>query len=352
MANADRFYIGANDEHGQAPPTAGKRTPIMPYIGRSFYENEFNRPAKYEFLIACHGCGFNVYDVKPELNDLSIPSRVARINRQGLTLLVTFAYNAASDPSVFSEANGFTVYCSDENRFAASSRLLSYDISAGLGRELSHRNRGVMILREIGVLRSVNCPSSLCECGYMTNFDEAKLMMDPDFRRKCGIGACKGVCEDLDVRYSTEPYSALPLLRRGARGNGVKLLQCYLNLYGEELEVDGSFGAETQAAVLQFQTENGLVADGIVGQNTWQRLTLSGPKPTLRLGSRGVFVRYLQQKLLSKLYPVGNIDGVFGSKTQSAVIAFQTDNALTPDGIVGRNTWEKVSIIGGGRSLF
>ena len=43
MALASSFLIAANDEHGLNPPTAGKRTPIMPYINRSFYENEFNR---------------------------------------------------------------------------------------------------------------------------------------------------------------------------------------------------------------------------------------------------------------------------------------------------------------------
>ena len=41
MALASNFLIAANDEHGLNPPTAGKRTPIMPYINRSFYENEF-----------------------------------------------------------------------------------------------------------------------------------------------------------------------------------------------------------------------------------------------------------------------------------------------------------------------
>lgn len=30
MANASDYYIGANDEHGLNPPTAGKRTPVMP----------------------------------------------------------------------------------------------------------------------------------------------------------------------------------------------------------------------------------------------------------------------------------------------------------------------------------
>ena len=53
MAIASDFLIGANDEHGLNPPTVGKRTPIINYIGRSFYENEFNRRAKNAFIEAC-----------------------------------------------------------------------------------------------------------------------------------------------------------------------------------------------------------------------------------------------------------------------------------------------------------
>ena len=57
MAEARNFLIGANDEHGLNPPTAGKRTPVISYIGRSFYENEFNREAKLAFILACLRCG-------------------------------------------------------------------------------------------------------------------------------------------------------------------------------------------------------------------------------------------------------------------------------------------------------
>ena len=42
MAN-DRYYVGANDEHGVDPPTPGKRTPVLPGLGRQIYENEVNR---------------------------------------------------------------------------------------------------------------------------------------------------------------------------------------------------------------------------------------------------------------------------------------------------------------------
>lgn len=352
MANASNFYIGGNDEHGQNPPTVGKRTPVMPYVNRSFYENEFNRPAKYNFLIACLRTGFNVYDIKPEITDVSISQRVIRANRQNLSGIVTFAYNAADSESVFTSANGYKIFYSRENRYATTSRLLAYDVSSGLSEEIDTRNLGVGTLTEVGMLRSVNCPAVIAECGFMTNFNEAKLMMDPDFQRKCGDGAGIGVSNYFDVAYvDMVEYTQLPTLRRGNRGNGVKFLQCYLNLYGNALSVDGVFGASTQTAVEKFQRDNGLSADGIVGRNTWRVLLMQNELPLLRQGSRGVYVRYLQQKLLSKLYAVGTVDGIFGANTTTAVKQFQHENGLTPDGIVGQLTWTKLTPIGGGRPM-
>lgn len=352
MANPRSFYIGGNDEHGLNPPTAGKRTPVMPYLNRSFYENEFNRPAKYYFLIACLRCGFNVYDVKPEFRDISISQRVTRVNRQRLSLLLTYAYNASSNPTQFSATSGHKVYYSRENAFSNSSRLFAFDVSEGLSEELPTNNLGVGTLTEIGMLRSVNCPSALAECGFMTNLNEAKLMVDPDFQRLCGDGGCIGVCNNLDVNYEPDvDYAEMPTVRLGSRGNTVQFLQCYLNLYGAELSVDGQFGQGTQNAVIKFQRDNGLTADGIVGRNTWRKLLMQdATMPVLKRGSRGVYVRYLQQKLLSKLYPVGEIDGIFGAGTAEAVRQFQSENGLVADGIVGALTWAKITPLGGGRT--
>ena len=66
---------------------------------------------------------------------------------------------------------------------------------------------------------------------------------------------------------------SLPTLRRGSQGENVKYLQNLLNyIYGQNLKVDGIFGAATEASVKRFQKEENLVVDGIVGPKTWQRL--------------------------------------------------------------------------------
>lgn len=62
------------------------------------------------------------------------------------------------------------------------------------------------------------------------------------------------------------------------------------------------------------------------------------PTATLQKGSSGPDVTTLQQKLKALGFDVGTIDGDFGAKTEQAVIAFQTKNGLTPDGVVGPQT--------------
>ncbi len=344
------YYIGANDEHGQNPFTPGKRTPTLPYLNRPFYENEFNRPAKNKFIEACLRCGFAVYDVKPELTDTSISTRVARINRQNLTLLVTFGYNAFGSGNTFNSAQGITTFYSPRGNFRTRSRALAEELYEQLVNGTGQRGRGVENLTDVGVLESVNCVSALVEPGFMTNLSEAKLMVDPDYQTEAGEECCRGVCQFLGVNYVTRDIGNYPTIRYGSQGNFVYLLQFMLRQNGYNLTVDGIFGNGTLSALIDFQNKNNLTSDGIAGQNTWRTLLVLPPRPTLREGSRGVYVRYLQQKLTSKLYPLGNADGIFGGNTKNAVVEFQQENGLTPDGIVGPRTWEIVSRIGGGRT--
>ena len=65
----------------------------------------------------------------------------------------------------------------------------------------------------------------------------------------------------------------LPLLRRGSRGDRVRLAQQKLNEAGATLGVDGIFGRLTRAATVDFQTERGLQKiDGLIGPETWSAL--------------------------------------------------------------------------------
>jgi putative chitinase len=67
------------------------------------------------------------------------------------------------------------------------------------------------------------------------------------------------------------------LLKKGDNNENVKLLQSKLGV-----DPVGNFGPATEAAVKAFQTKNGLIADGIVGDGTWNKimgLAITAPVP-------------------------------------------------------------------------
>lgn len=147
------------------------------------------------------------------------------------------------------------------------------------------------------------------------------------------------------------------LLRRGSRGDDVRALQQRLNELGYNCgKADGIFGRQTYNAVRAFQRQNGLAVDGIVGKNTRSKLfsqnsnrgnsnrqNNSAPITiTLRRGSRGSQVITLQRRLNQLGYNAGAADGIFGTRTYNAVIKFQRENGLAVDGIVGKNTINKL----------
>ncbi|MDE5699139.1 MAG: peptidoglycan-binding protein, partial [Lachnospiraceae bacterium] len=162
-------------------------------------------------------------------------------------------------------------------------------------------------------------------------------------------------------------------LRIGSTGLDVQTIQTYLSRIRRNYPAIpaitdnvGVFGDSTKAAVSAFQKIFNLSVDGIVGKATWYKIssiytavarlaeldsegnTLGigtvPPSVTLRQGSRGQDVITLQYLLnvISEYYSaIPNIaqDGIFGSGTRQAVIAFQNEMQLSPDGIVGVRTW-------------
>lgn len=179
-----------------------------------------------------------------------------------------------------------------------------------------------------------------------------------------------------------------PILKTGSQGEEVSQLQGVLKLLGYYIgEVDGVYSDSTAAAVVKFQEDVGLMPNGIVNQNTWNRLlpktatpndvtettvkdtnsscecaknqtsstniTNESPAkinsdietssnidlPILRIGMRGDAVRGLQQRLKAKGFLKGKVDGIFGLKTQTAVKVAQRKYQQQQDGIVDTSLW-------------
>lgn len=139
-----------------------------------------------------------------------------------------------------------------------------------------------------------------------------------------------------------------------------------LKLYSAELT--GHFGSKTEAAVKAFQKKNGLVADGVAGDETIAALyeaagitdlgstggssggPSSGSGALLRYDSSGDAVLKLQKDLNALGYYDGSLSGHFGTKTEAAVMNFQRKNGLSADGIAGSKTLALIASALGGSS--
>ncbi|MSS43177.1 N-acetylmuramoyl-L-alanine amidase [Anaerosalibacter bizertensis] len=120
------------------------------------------------------------------------------------------------------------------------------------------------------------------------------------------------------------------VLKRGSRGTQVRYLQMNLSGLGYKgVSIDGIYGPGTESGVRRFQKAEGLNVDGIAGPNTLNRMDSN--------------IKGIQNKLKSKGYYKGSIDGMFGPGTKSAVITFQKANRLVADGIPGKNTMAKLN---------
>jgi peptidoglycan hydrolase-like protein with peptidoglycan-binding domain len=143
-------------------------------------------------------------------------------------------------------------------------------------------------------------------------------------------------------------------LNKGDKSSSVKALQNKLISLGYELPeygADGDFGNETLKAVKNFQKDNGLVQDGIVGPKTSEKLGQAKAKSNhspikgdrnLRMGMRGSDVRTLQSKLNSFGFNIGRADSIFGPQTESGLKQFQKRVGISVDGIYGPNTRQKL----------
>lgn len=77
----------------------------------------------------------------------------------------------------------------------------------------------------------------------------------------------------------------LPVLKKGAKGMWVNLMQRYLSAWGITTDPDGSFGAKTEEAVKSFQKLSNIAVDGSCGPQTWNKLIALTEKPAVKLPS-------------------------------------------------------------------
>ena len=187
--------------------------------------------------------------------------------------------------------------------------------------------------------------------------------------------------DDINIVFNAQTEENLPSypgipLRLGSSGEDVRIIKRQLNRIGQNypgvtprLPLTDFFDLETERAVKNFQRIFNLTPDGIVGKATWYKIKsiFNGVKGLAELetegltqeetarvyskellpGSSGVQVRVLQYYLAVLAYfdddlPMLTITGTYDAATEAVVRAFQTQQGITVDGVVGRETWNAI----------
>lgn len=183
---------------------------------------------------------------------------------------------------------------------------------------------------------------------------------------------------DAPVGENIPSYPGTPL-SRGDFGEEVYRIKIQLNRIGKNYPAipeipytNAAFDAPTEEAVKTFQRIFNLTPDGIVGKSTWYKIKeiYAGVKQLSELTGEGLTISEAQRVYPRALVPgtaaeavrtvqyylsflsffFENIDfvpltGVFDAETERAVRAFQETYGLTADGIVGRQTWNKLTSV-------
>ena len=221
--------------------------------------------------------------------------------------------------------------------------------------------------------KSVTCPG-LKQWGTVTLAKQGKTPLQI---LKYYYGSDIEIVRTNNIQAIPQSYPGSPL-RQGDSGTAVFTLQRQLNRIAKDypffgkLTVDGVFGPRMASTVKTFQRQFNLTADGVVGRQTWYKIsyiyvsvkdlaeltsegeissgTLSDGSwggTALRTGSTGSAVEQVQFWLntlaqYESAIPSLAVDGRYGAATASAVRAFQRRYGLTVDGMVGRETWNAI----------
>ena len=200
------------------------------------------------------------------------------------------------------------------------------------------------------------------------------------YKIKSIYNAVKGIAELQSEGLRPDEVDRIfpEVLREGDAGAGVRTVQyllaviAYFNDAVRSPAYDGVFGSGTRASVESFQRSEGLNADGVVGRETWNALlrrydeliatlpSLVGeenastayPGRFLSVGQEGEDVLRLQRFINLAADRYGYIpkvaeDGVYGDGTAGAVRIIQENSGISPNGVTGPVTWERIVALSG-----
>lgn len=231
MSRKPVALIALDDGHGTE--TAGKRTPAFA-DGSMMRENAFNSQTAAYLKEALERCGFGVLSVAPEDTDTPLKTRVVRANDAHADAYISIHANAYG--SEWNSANGVESIIYEKVMGHSRTYTFAQSIHDRLIKGTGRRDRGIKRSADLYVLKHTAMHAVLVECGFMTNREEAELLKNEDYRKKCAESICMGVCAFYQTEYIAPEKAA------GERYNAEEELPQWAKpLFGEMVKT-GCFG--------------------------------------------------------------------------------------------------------------
>lgn len=165
--------------------TKGKRSPKFE-DGTVLYEGDFNRRVVAALKPMLDEHDIDYVNLVPELKDISLGERVRRANKlhKKLKNTIYISIHGNAFKNYFNDANGVeTFHYAKGNKVSKNGSKLSEMMQKHLVSLTGLRDRGAKGA-DFFVLRKTSMPSILTENGFMTNKEEASLMLTDEFVNK------------------------------------------------------------------------------------------------------------------------------------------------------------------------
>lgn len=316
----------------------GRVNRIVPGACSLIDEVTEDRKVKDLVIAKLQALGHTVYDCTDDAGasqSANLSNIVKLCNAHAADLDVSIHFNAAANDL---GGNGKTTG-TEVLVYSGASKATTYAaaICARIA-DLGFKSRGVRERPDLYVLKHTKAPALLVECCFVDDADDVALY-DVD---QMAAAIVQGITGQTVTSGTTSQGGSADTAPQSYQAK----FQSWLNSgYSAGLTVDGLWGPKTRkAATTALQTElnaqfsKGLTVDGIWGSKTKAACV------NVRQGASGNLTRIIQGVLYCRGYDPRGFDGIFGSGCVAAVKSYQSAQGLTADGIVGKNTWEKLLV--------
>ncbi|MFC0273315.1 N-acetylmuramoyl-L-alanine amidase [Metabacillus herbersteinensis] len=182
---------------GHGFETAGKRT-----VDEKMREYEFNRVVANAVRLELQQYeSVAVYFSHSDQKDIPLQERTDEANSLNVDLFVSIHANAYGNGRDWNSVQGIETFVYLTNPTEA--KKLATQVQAQLVKMTGRTDRGVKTAN-LHVLRETKMTAILCECGFMTNKEEAAMLMTEEYRFKCAQSIVKGIVNCYKLKKKTQ----------------------------------------------------------------------------------------------------------------------------------------------------